>query len=155
MPGEVLELLAEVGLVEVARGLGELGPVDRMQGVDGEDQSREAVDPRHSLRGDSEVGLELSGQMVTADPGAVGQRPDRDRTPGGLQAPGRLGDQLEAARRCRDKPRSQLILENLQDLAARRGTGDLIAHPVQRPFPHRVDWHPSVPQLRRRHVHER
>ena len=85
--------------------------------------------------------------MVAADPGAVGQRPDRDRAPGGLQAPGGVVDELEAARRCRDEPRSQLVLEDRQDLAGRRGTGDPIAQPVHRASPQRVDRQPSVPQF--------
>ncbi len=46
MAGEVFEFHAEVGLVEVARGLGEPRPVDRMLGIDRQDQSREAVAPR-------------------------------------------------------------------------------------------------------------
>src|SRR5580704_2019993 len=53
MAGEFLELLAEVGLIEVARGLSELRPIDWIPGVDRKDHSRKAVDPRHSLRGDT------------------------------------------------------------------------------------------------------
>jgi hypothetical protein len=42
MAGEVLELLAEVGLIEVARGLSELRPIDWIPGVDRKDHSRKA-----------------------------------------------------------------------------------------------------------------
>src|SRR5215213_10129164 len=71
VPGEVLELLAEVGLVEVASVVCEFRPVDRTHGVDGEDQSCEAVDTPDAFRGDPDVRLELGGQMVAADPGAI------------------------------------------------------------------------------------
>jgi hypothetical protein len=72
--GEVLELPAEVGPVEVARLLGELWPVDRARGVHGQDQPRKAVDPRYPLRGDPDMRLELRGQVIATDAGGSGQR---------------------------------------------------------------------------------
>src|SRR5689334_5625661 len=106
VPGEVLELPAEVGLVEVARRVGEFRPVDRAPGVHGHDQLGEAVDPRHPLRGDPDMGLELRGQVSAAHPGGVGQRTHRDRAAGSLQAPARMPDQAETARRRLGEPRS-------------------------------------------------
>ena len=41
-PGELPELVAEMGLVEVARATGEVGPVDRSGGVDREQGGGEA-----------------------------------------------------------------------------------------------------------------
>ena len=63
--------------------------------------------------------------------------------------------QIEAARWGRDEPRSQLVLEDRQALAGRRGTGDPIAQPVDCASPQHVDRQPSVSQFARRHVHER
>src|SRR5689334_2033838 len=145
VPGEVLELPAEVGLVEVARRVGEFRPVDRAPGVHGHDQLGEAVDPRHPLRGDPDMGLELRGQVSAAHPGGVGQRTHRDRATGSLQAPGCVPDQAETARRRLGEPRSQFPLQYPQRLGGRRAVAGLVADPVQGPWPDGVDRHPPVP----------
>ena len=53
-PGELPELVAEMGLVEVARATGEVGPVDRSGGVDREHGGGEAVGAGQPLRRDAD-----------------------------------------------------------------------------------------------------
>jgi hypothetical protein len=97
--GEVLELPTEVGLVEVARRLSELRPVDRTHGVYGQDQSRKAVVPRHPLRGDPDMSFELRGQVIATHPGGIAQCTDWDRAAGTFQTTARLLDHVETERR--------------------------------------------------------
>jgi hypothetical protein len=52
-PGEGPELMAEVGLVEVACATGEVGPVDRSGGVDREDGGGKSVGAGQPLRSDA------------------------------------------------------------------------------------------------------
>lgn len=52
-PGERPELVAEVGLVEVACAMGEVAPVDRSGGVDREPGGGEAVGAGQPLRRDA------------------------------------------------------------------------------------------------------
>src|SRR3954447_16048779 len=57
-PGERPELVAEVGLVEVACATGEVAPVDRSGGVDREHGGGEAVGAGQPLRRDADELLE-------------------------------------------------------------------------------------------------
>jgi hypothetical protein len=90
--------------------LGELRPVDPTLGVNGQDQPRKSVDPRRPLRGDPDMSLELRGQVIATRPGGMGQRTDRDGAVGSLQTAACVLDQVETARRCLGKSRSQFPL---------------------------------------------
>src|SRR5215813_6073405 len=68
-PGELPELVAEVGLVEVACATGEVAPVDRPGGVDREHGGGEAVGAGQPLRRDADELLEPLCQMSAADTG--------------------------------------------------------------------------------------
>ena len=57
-PGELPELVAEVGLIEVACATGEVGPVDRSGGVDREHGGCEAVGAGQPFRRDADELLE-------------------------------------------------------------------------------------------------
>ena len=67
-PGERPELVAEVGLVEVACATGELAPVDRCGGVDREPGGGEAVGAGQPLRRDADE--LLAGSPARPLPGA-------------------------------------------------------------------------------------
>src|SRR5690348_14031273 len=82
-PGERPELVAEVGLVEVAGAAGEVAPVDRSGGVDRENGGGEAVGAGQPLRRDADQLLEPLGQMSAADTGGRAQVADRHRPAGG------------------------------------------------------------------------
>src|SRR5687767_14231649 len=72
-PGERPELVAEVGLVEVACAIGEVAPVDRSGGVDREDGGGEAVGAGQPLRRDADELLEPLCQVRAADTGRRAQ----------------------------------------------------------------------------------
>ena len=95
-PGERPELVAEVGLVEVACATGEVAPVDRSGGVDREHGGGEAVGAGQPLRRDADELLEPLCQMSAADTGCHAQVADRHRPSG---AP-----EVEADRRWSGKP---------------------------------------------------
>src|SRR5262249_50970807 len=67
------ELVAEVGLVEVACATGEVAPVDRSSGVDREHGGGEAVGAGQPLRRDADELLEPLCQMSAADTGCHAQ----------------------------------------------------------------------------------
>src|SRR4051794_10823939 len=69
-PGERPELVAEVGLVEVACATGEVAPVNRSGGVDREHGGGEAVGAGQPLRRDADELLEPLCQMSAADTGS-------------------------------------------------------------------------------------
>ena len=74
-PGERPELVAEVGLVEVACATGEVAPVDRSGGVDREHGGGEAVGAGQPLRRDADKLLEPRCQMsARAGPQSLTQR---------------------------------------------------------------------------------
>src|SRR5690606_26095988 len=81
-PSESPELVAEVGLVEVACAMGELAPVGWYGGVDREHGGGEAVDAGQPLRRDADALLELLCQMRAADTGRRVQVADRHRPAG-------------------------------------------------------------------------
>src|SRR5262249_60222097 len=57
-PGELPELVAEMGLVEVARLSGDLAPVDRCSDVECQHGGGEAIGPSQPFRRDSDDGLD-------------------------------------------------------------------------------------------------
>ena len=68
-PGERPELVAEVGLVEVACVSGEVAPVDRFSDVERQHGGGEAVAAGQPLGRDTDEGLEPLCQMSAADTG--------------------------------------------------------------------------------------
>src|SRR3954469_6089703 len=76
-PGERPELVAEVGLVEVACAIGEVAPVDRSGGVDREHGGGKAVSAGQPLRSDADEPLEPLCQLSAADTGWHAQIADR------------------------------------------------------------------------------
>src|SRR3954452_1305938 len=81
-PGERPELVAEVGLVEIAGAPGEVAPVDRSRGVDREHGGGEAVVAGQPLRRDAGELFETPRQMSAADTGGDAQVADRHRSAG-------------------------------------------------------------------------
>lgn len=66
-PGELPQLVVEVGLVVVAGPVGDLRPVDVAGGVGRPDDLGEAVRPREALRSGPHQVLEPGGEVGAAD----------------------------------------------------------------------------------------
>src|SRR3954453_19889476 len=81
-PGERPELVAEVGLVEVAGATGEVAPVDRSGGIDREKGGGEAGGAGQALRWGARELFEPLCQMSAADPGRHAEVADRHRAAG-------------------------------------------------------------------------
>src|SRR5207302_3946272 len=84
--GKGVEVVGEVGLVVVAAGEGEFGPVDVGAAVDEQDGLLEALDAAVEFGGDADLFAELLGQAAGADADVAGEGRDGGGAGGFLEA---------------------------------------------------------------------
>src|SRR5918997_1383330 len=153
-PRELPELVAEVGLIEVAPANGEVAPVDRSGEIDREHGGGQAVAAGQPLRRDADELLEPLCQMSAADTGCHAQVGDRHRPAGHRDHVARVADQPEAGGLT--APSHQLLFEQRQHLVRSGRRGQPVPQLSNgRPAPNLLYRHRPVTQLGRGHRQKR